>query len=99
MLKKWLLLVLASLKFGLFCVFNLQILPPCGDKEGYAQNWRSLCSLAYTLNFIALCGQLSLLIIKYLNGSAFFFHMHDTQLFHIYQQQLHTHGFLFGKIS
>jgi hypothetical protein len=52
-----------------------------------------------TLCFIVLCRQLSLLIIKYLNSSAFFFHTHDTRLFHIYHQQLHTHSFLLGKTA
>jgi hypothetical protein len=46
-----------------------------------------------------MCGQLSLLIVKYLNSAPLFFHTHEARLFHIYQEQLHTRAFLLGKIS
>ena len=46
-----------------------------------------------------LCGQLSSLIIKYLNSSTLFFHRHDTQLLPLYQRQQNTQSSLPSKVA
>jgi hypothetical protein len=75
-----------SFKAALCSVFNLKIVSPSDDKEGYAQGVSaSALWLAHFVN--ELCSQVSLLIIKYLNSSALFFYTHNTQLFHIYLEQ------------